>query len=103
MVKVERSFVIHRPVEDVFEYVSRFENDREWRAEIADIRRTTELNRGVGERYEQLLEVGGRQVTTDFEVTAYEPNRKLAFRGTSGDIHAEAIYDFIADGNSTRL
>lgn len=103
MVTIERSFVIHRPVEDVFEYMTRFENDREWRAEVADIRRSTQLNRGIGERYEQLLDVSGRQVPTDFEVTEYDLNRHIGFRGTSGDVQARATYDFTAEGNATRV
>ncbi len=103
MIEIERSFRVRRPVEDVFEYMSRFENDREWRAEISDIRRTTELGRGIGERYEQMLEVGGRQVPTDFEVIAFENNRHIGWRGTSGDITGEGSYDFTADGGSTRV
>lgn len=103
MVTIERSIRIERPVEDVFNYMTRFENDREWRDEVVDIRRTTPTNRGVGERYEQLLELSGRQVPTDFEVTAYENNRHIGFRGTSGDVHAEGSYHFSAEGSATRV
>jgi uncharacterized membrane protein len=103
MIDIERSFTIHRPLEDVFDYMSRFENDAEWRAEIADIRRSTSLERGVGERYEQLLDIGGRQVMTDFEVVEYEQNRHLAFRGTSGDVKARGAYDFTAEGDATHV
>lgn len=103
MVKIERTFTIHRPVEDVFAFMTRFENDAEWRAEVADIRRTTDLGRGIGERYEQLLDLDGRQVPTDFEVVEYENNRHIGFRGTSGDVTARAAYDFTAEGDATRV
>lgn len=101
MIEIDRSFHIHRPVEDVFAYMSRFENDREWRAEISDIRRTAAVGHGIGERYEQMLDIGGRQVPTAFEVTEYEADRRIGWRGTSGDIRAEGRYDFRADGAST--
>jgi uncharacterized membrane protein len=103
MISIERSFTIHKPVEDVFEYMSRFENDIEWRAEITDIRRSTELNRGVGERYEQMLQLGGREVPTDFEVTEFEQYRHIGFRGTSGDVKADGAYDFSAEGDATNV
>lgn len=103
MVTIERSYTIHRPVEDVFAYLSRFENGREWRGELADIRRTTELGRGVGERYEQLIDIGGRQVPTDFEVVGFDNNRHIAWRGTSGDVRAKGEFDFAAEGDATRI
>jgi carbon monoxide dehydrogenase subunit G len=103
MVTIEKSFTIHRPLEDVFSYMTRFENDKDWRGEVVDIRRTTPVNRGIGERYEQLIDVGGRQVQADFEVTEYENNRRIGFRGTSGDLNARATYDFSAEGAATRV
>jgi hypothetical protein len=103
MVTVEKSIQIHRPVEDVFAYMTRFEHDTEWRQEVRDIRRTQATNRGIGERYEQLLDLDGRQVMTDFEVTEFDLNRHVGFRGTSGDVSANATYDFEADGARTRV
>jgi uncharacterized protein YndB with AHSA1/START domain len=103
MVTIEKSLTIHRPLEDVFSYMTRFENDKDWRGEVVDIRRTTPVNHGIGERYEQLIDVGGRQVQADFEVTEYENNRRIGFRGTSGDLNARATYDFSAEGAATRV
>lgn len=103
MIEIERSFQIHRPVEDVFDYMSRFENDLEWRDEISGIRRTAEVGHGVGERYEQMLDIGGRSVPTAFEVTEFDNNRHIGWRGTSGDVKAEGSYDFTAEGDSTRV
>jgi carbon monoxide dehydrogenase subunit G len=42
-------------------------------------------------------------VQADFEITEYENNRRIGFRGTSGDVNAHATYDFTAQGGATRV
>lgn len=67
------------------------------------LRRSAPVGRGVGERYEQVIETSGRELSTDFEVVEYDPNRHIAFRGTSGDVQARGSYDFAAEGGATRV
>ena len=101
MVRLEERMVVHAPVETVFEYMSRFENDAQWRDEVLDSRRMTPTEHGVGERYEQLMTVDGHQIRVDFEVTQYEQNRRLGFRGTAGDVSARGTYDLTARQDGT--
>jgi len=103
MIRTEKTIVIKRPVEDVFNYMAEFENDMEWRSELAEIRRTTEFGRNAGARYEQRLTWGGGEAMTDFEITDFKPYRHIEFRGTSGDVQAHGIYDFEAEDGTTRV
>jgi uncharacterized membrane protein len=103
MVTLEEHLRIDAPVEHVFEYLSRFENDTQWRTEVTSSRRTTPTDRGIGERYEQQLVVDGQEIGIDFEVTDYDPNRRIGFRGTAGDLTGRGTYEFAADGASTEV
>lgn len=101
MIRTERTIEIKRPVEDVFNYMAEFENDMEWRSELAQIRRTTGFGRNQGARYEQLLRWDGNEAMTDFEVTDFRPFQHIEFRGTTGNVQAHGIYDFVAHDNTT--
>lgn len=103
MVKLEQRIFVHAPVENVFEYMSRFENDPQWRDEVVDSVRTAPVGHGIGERYEQLMSVEGHEIQAAFEVTEYEANRRLGFRGTSGDVSAIGSYDFSSTGVGTSI
>lgn len=104
MIRVKDSVVIDRPLDNVFQYMARFENDKQWRTELADIRATAPgISPGVGDRYEQLLQWGDRQVQADFEVVEFETDRHIGFRGTAGDVRARGWYDFEPHDGQTRV
>jgi len=83
--KANRSIMINRPIAEVFTFFADAENDPRWRSGVREIKRQGEL--GAGTRYHQRVNgPAGRAITADIEVTAYEPDRHVAFRATAGPV-----------------
>lgn len=84
MIKVETTVQIDRPSEEVFTYISNFENNPEWQSGQLKAKFTTDGPLRVGSTYDQVAKFLGRQVVSTFEVVEYEPNRKVKASSTSG-------------------
>jgi uncharacterized membrane protein len=84
MIKVETSAVIARPPEEVFAYISNFENNPQWQSGMQEVRFTSEGPLGVGSTYAQVAKFLGRRIESTFEVIEYQPNRMVKASSTSG-------------------
>lgn len=92
MPEASGSVDIKRPPADVFAFLADGENDPRWRSGVLDIRRKS--GNGQGAIYEQGVKGPfGRRVPADYEVTAYEPDRRLGFRAIAGPIRPEGSYE----------
>ena len=103
MIRVEKSGVIERPVEEVFAYIADQTNAPAWQSGLVEVRRTTEGPIGVGTKHTLARMFMGRRMEADNEYVAYEPNRRIAFKVTSGPMRAEASYLFEAVAEGTRV
>ena len=102
----EESVVINQPVEKVFGYVSNPANLPEWQGpptEVRDLQQSTPGQLREGDRFVTVLEFLGQQYETPTEVTAYEPNRRLSYRGTGGPVPTEIAFIFEEAPGKTRL
>ncbi|WP_136611804.1 SRPBCC family protein [Sinomonas albida] len=96
------SVVIARPISEVFAFFSDAENDPKWRSGVKSIRRLGEL--GVGTQYEQTVAgPGGRSISADVKVTAFEPEWHVAFEATSGPVRPHGDYRFEAADGGTKV
>lgn len=96
------SVMIRRPVDAVFAFVADGENCPQWRSGVIDIKRVS--GQGVGTRYTQGVKGPmGRRVAADYEVTVFEPNRRLEFQTVAGPARPHGRYDFEAVNGETRL
>ncbi len=93
---------IDRPIAEVFAFLVKFENVPQWNAAISETQRISIGPMKVGVRYAQTRTRPTRS-EEQFEVTAYEPDRKLAIRGTFGPFSGCFIYELEPMGNLTRL
>jgi uncharacterized membrane protein len=84
MIKVETKVLIERPSDEVFAYISNFENNPKWQSGQLEARFTSEEPLGVGSTYDQVAKFLGRRIVSTFEVLEYEPNRKVKASSTSG-------------------
>ena len=103
MIHIEKSGIIHRPVEEVFDYVSDLTHSAEWQTGLVEIRKTTEGPLGVGTRYTFVRLFMGRKMEASNEITEFVPNVKVAFKTISGPVPLEASYTFEAEGRNTKL
>jgi uncharacterized protein YndB with AHSA1/START domain len=102
MIKEERTVVIDRPIEEVFAYVTDQTNTPNWQASLVDVQRTTPGPIGVGTKHTFVRNFMGRRMEADNEYVAFEPDRLVTFRTTSGPpLVASYLFEAVPDG--TRL
>ena len=69
---------------------------------VAEIERVS--GEGAGAKYRQVMKgPGGRPIPADFEITNYDPGKRLAFRATAGPVRPEGGFDFVEEGGATRV
>jgi uncharacterized protein YndB with AHSA1/START domain len=98
----ENTVVIRRPIEEVFAFLSHFENVPSWNYAIIQTRRVSEGPVGVGTIYQQVRSVPTRSEER-FEVTAYDPARHLEIQGQLGPFPARLSYALDALPEGTRV
>ena len=97
-----RSITIRRPVDAVFAFVADGTNGPKWRSGVLDVELVS--GRGTGARYRQGVRgPGGRRIAADYEVTAEEPNRRIAFRATAGPVRPTGEFRFEDVDGGARL
>ena len=84
MIKVEKSIVVHRPTDEVFDFVADQGNAARWQSGIVEIRRLTDGPLGVGTRHTFTRSLMGRRIAAENEYVAFDPGTRVAFRTTSG-------------------
>jgi uncharacterized protein YndB with AHSA1/START domain len=102
MIKIETSIVINRPVEEVFEYMSNAKNNPQWQSGAQEVIKTSEGPIGVGTAYKSVNRLLGRRLEATVEFTAYEPNKRVAGKVTSGPVpfRFENIFEPTEDGGT---
>lgn len=102
MPSAQRSVVIDRPPQDVFDFFTNPTNESRWRTHLKEV--STSGPVGVGSRVHQVVKgPGGRGIPADIEVTAYQPPERYAFRVVAGPVRPTGEYRFVGEGNSTTV
>jgi uncharacterized membrane protein len=102
MPSAQHSVSISRPVGEVFAFVADGENAMRWRPGVLDVARQS--GEGLGAVYRQGVRgPGGRRIAADYEVIAFEPDRRIAFRAIAGPVRPTGEYRFAADANGTTV
>lgn len=83
-IRVEVEIMIERPPDEVFAYITNFENNPAWQSGMKSCEFTTEPPLRVGSRYKQVAAFLGREIISEFEVQEYKPNQTIYFRSISG-------------------
>lgn len=100
MIDIHSSITVRRPAGHVFDFVNDQENAPLWLTGLLETRPTSE-NRGVGYTWVDVIQVFGQRVESEFEVTEYEPGRKIAFKSIRGSFPIQGVYSFAPDGDGT--
>jgi uncharacterized protein YndB with AHSA1/START domain len=98
----ENTVTIQRPAGEVFAFLADFENIPRWNYAIEETSKASAGPTGVGTRYRQTRSIPGRSVE-DFEVTVFEPARRLAIQGQIGPFQATISYQLEAAAGVTKL
>lgn len=73
---------IARPAREVFDFFSDASNNPRWQEGMISCEWTSGPPIGLGSTYEQRARFMGREVTSTFVVTDYEPGRRIAIETT---------------------
>lgn len=102
MPEASNTVEIRRPASEVFEFLADGTNDPRWRSGVIDVK--LRAGSGQGAVYEQGVKGPfGRRVPADYEVTAHEPGRRLAFRAIAGPVRPEGAFELDPAGAGTRV
>ena len=104
MINFNSSEVICRPVSQVFDFVSRPENDFRW--SYGTLAAST-LSQGIPSKGTFFRSIGhwmGRRNLSTFEVTEYKPDQKYGFKSLSGPLSSQTSYSLgLADNGCTKI
>lgn len=88
---------------DVFTFLSDHANNPTWQRGMESCTWTTPPPIGVGARYDQVARFLGREIRTEFEVTAYEPGRSITIESRSGPLDLRITRSVESAGDGSRV
>jgi len=91
------------PIDSAFAFVADFANAERWDPGVATSDRVDASPVRVGARYRLGIRMGGRVVPMDYEVTAFEPGRRVVLAGTGRGVRAIDDIRFTATDAGTRI
>jgi uncharacterized membrane protein len=98
----ERTISIRRPIDQVFRFLADGRTATQWRSGVIDVSKAS--GEGVGAVYRQVVRgPGGRAVDADYEITALEQDRRIAFRTIAGPVRPEGEFALERMGDATIL
>lgn len=100
--KFTNTIAISRRPAEVFAFLADFENVPLWNYAISETRQVGDGLVGVGSQFRQTRTLPSRSEES-FEVTEFEPARKLSIRGILGPFHSEVTYLLEPTSGSTVL
>ena len=95
--------MIHRPVKQVFDFVSVPENDSQWQYGTLAAARLPDGISKLGSFFRSIGHLQGQRLQGVFEVIEYEPNRKYSFKSLSGPLRLQTAYTFEVASGSTKI
>jgi carbon monoxide dehydrogenase subunit G len=99
---VERTFTVSRSIEDVFDYLSDFENTNEW--DPGTVRTTrTSGDGGLGTTYDNTSEFMGRRTELTYETIGFDRPTFFSARGRNKTATATDSLTFTRDGDRTQI
>ncbi len=103
MAQFKTGLVIHRSVEDVFTFVSNYQNSPRWVSGTLEHTKVSEGPIGVGTVIRTTGRALGLRVEATRIVTAYEPHRKYAFKSEYRQVPIATTFFFEPVQAGTRL
>ena len=84
--RLEESVEIHRPLAEVFKYVSDVSNYPHWMAHVLDVRKHSPGPTEQSDGFVVAIKSVGRRFETPYERTLYEADRRYTDRAVGGPI-----------------
>jgi hypothetical protein len=88
-------------VDEVFKYITNFENNPKWQNGMVSCTFTTPLPIGEGSRYTQVAQFMGRTIESKFLVTRFIPNERVEFETTESTFPIQIMREVKPTANGT--
>lgn len=100
MLEFENTVDVDRPIDEVFAFLSDFENIPKWNYYVLDVRQLSESPIGIGTTYHQVRKTDEQ----DFHITEFEANRTVAVKTSPQSSPSfERRFTLFEEGNTTRI
>ena len=100
MIEFKHSVSIKRPINEVFAFLSDFENISKWNYYVLEVRKISEGAVGVGTTYHQVRKTDEQL----FQITEFELNLKVAVKTLpESSLQFERRFTLQADGSTTHI
>jgi uncharacterized membrane protein len=100
MLEFENTIYIDRPVDEVFAFLSDFENIPKWNYYVLEVRQLSESPIGVGTTYHQVRKTDEQ----DFRIIEFAPDHMVAVKTLpQSSPGLEMRFTLYEEGNTTRL
>src|SRR5712691_354027 len=103
MTTIERSIVIDRPAEQVWEFVHDTTKDTLWQTTLVESQQLTDGPARVGARVREIRRFLGVRAELTRELTRYEPETRSSFKTVSGPVPMTGGYALDRVDRATRL
>ena len=100
MLEFKNTIRIDRPIEEVFAFLSDFENIPKWNYYVLEVRQLSENPIGIGTTYHQVRKTDEQ----DFHITEFEANRTVAVKTLPQSSPSfERRFTLYEEGNTTLI
>jgi uncharacterized membrane protein len=100
VLEFEYTIAIDRPIDEVFAFLSDFENIPKWNYYVLEVRQLSESPIGIGTTYHQLR----KSDQQDFRIIEFEPNTTVAVKTSPQSSPSfERRFTLYEEGDTTRI
>jgi uncharacterized membrane protein len=100
VLEFENTIAIERPIDEVFAFLSDFENIPKWNYYVLEVRQLSESPIGIGTTYHQLRKTDQQ----DFRIIEFEPNTTVAVKTSPQSSPSfERRFTLYEEGDTTRI
>ncbi len=103
MASMDASVTINKPVEKVFAFFSDPANNTRWQGGLSESKQISPGVAGVGTKMQDTRDFLGQKLTTPYEITEYEANKKVSFKSSGGPITYAGTFTFASAGGGTQV
>jgi len=103
MVVLREELDVDVPVEEAFAFVGDFANAQVWDPGVETSRNATGSPVGVGTRFDLIVIFGDRRLPMTYEVTVFDPPRRVVLHGTGPTVTAVDDIRFEPKSSGTRI
>ncbi len=88
-------------IDEAFAYLADFAHSAEWDPGVVEAQRLTEAPIGLGSRFQVVAWSLGRRIPLEYQITAYEPTKRVELTAESPVIRSVDQITFTAAGDGT--